>query len=148
MYDVPLLSGLFTASFAAATVLPAQSEAVLIALLTNTDIPPWLLVMIASFGNILGSCVNWAIGRYAETYRAHRWFPLKPEVLDKSQKRYTRHGRWLLLLSWVPLIGDPITVIAGVMREKFLIFLALVTIAKSGRYILLAALVGYATAPM
>ncbi len=133
-----ILISLFLTAFTAATVFPAQSETVLAALLLHTAISPWILVTVASAGNILGSCVNWAIGRCAEIFKDRTWFPVSAASMERAQARYKKYGRWSLLLSWVPFIGDPITIAAGVMRENFWVFLMLVSIAKIGRYIVLA----------
>lgn len=136
--DATLYLGLFLSAFTAATIVPMQSEAVLVGLLL-AGYPPWLLVAIASIGNVLGSIVNWLLGRWLERFRDRRWFPASPESLDRAQDWYHRYGKWSLLLSWAPLIGDPITVIAGVLREPLRVFLPLVVLAKAGRYIVLAA---------
>lgn len=129
--------GLFLTAFLAATVLPAQSEALLVALLL-ADHPPWLLVAVASAGNVLGSVVNWWLGRGIERFRNRRWFPVGPAALARAQRWYARVGKWSLLLSWVPVIGDPLTLVAGVMREPLPVFVLLVTLAKLGRYVVLA----------
>ncbi len=138
MQEVSILSGLFLAAFSAATLLPAQSEAVLAGLIIKTDVPVWLLILTASLGNILGSCTNWWLGRYIERYKNRKWFPVSEKSLLKAQGLYERYGRWSLLLSWVPFIGDPITVAAGLMKEKFLIFLIFVALAKTARYLVVA----------
>ena len=134
-------SSLFLAAFLAATIFPAQSELALAALLLRGDEPPAMLIAVASTGNVLGAVVNWCLGRGIERVRERRWFPAKGAALDRAQRWYQRYGKWSLLLSWVPVIGDPLTVVAGVMREPFLMFLALVTVAKVGRYLVLAAAV-------
>jgi membrane protein YqaA with SNARE-associated domain len=128
-----LYVGLFATAFAAATILPLQSEAALVGLLLAGH-PPELLLIVASVGNILGSVVNWLLGRGIDRYRERSWFPVKATSLDQARLWYQQYGRWSLLLSWVPIIGDPITVMAGVLRERLSVFLALVTIAKVGRY--------------
>ncbi len=138
MSDVAVYAGLFLAALAAATILPMQSEAVLAGLLLS-GYTPWLLLTVASVGNVLGSVINWLLGRGIERFRDRRWFPANAAQLDRAQRWYQRYGRWSLLLSWVPIIGDPLTVIAGVMREPLPMFLLLVTIAKVGRYLVLAA---------
>lgn len=130
--------GLFLAAFGAATLLPLQSEAVLVGLLLTGKYPVWALLTVATTGNVLGSVVNWLLGRYIERWRHKRWFPLSDDKLERAQRAYQRFGQWSLLISWAPVIGDPLTVLAGVMREPFLRFLLLVLIAKAGRYILLA----------
>jgi membrane protein YqaA with SNARE-associated domain len=131
--------GLFLAAFGAATLLPMQSEAVLVGLLLTDRYAVWALLTVATTGNVLGSAVNWLLGRSIERYRQKRWFPVSERKLGKAQQAYHRFGRWSLLLSWVPIIGDPLTVVAGVMREPFWSFLLIVTLAKAARYLLLAA---------
>ncbi len=140
MSNLAALGGLFSAAFIAATFFPAQSEAVLIMLILKDNIPVWILIAAASAGNVLGACVNWVLGRCIETFKHKKWFPIKEASLEKAQAQYKKYGRWSLLLSWVPIIGDPITIISGVMRERFLVFLAFVSVAKAGRYIVLAML--------
>ncbi len=134
------LSGLFAISFLAATILPAQSELGLGALIYLGETPVLLLVAVASLGNTLGSVVNWLLGRGAVRYEHARWFPVTPEKLATASGWYRRYGRWSLLLSWAPFIGDPLTLAAGVLREPFWPFLILVAIAKTGRYIVVALL--------
>jgi membrane protein YqaA with SNARE-associated domain len=95
---------------------------------------------VASVGNIAGSTINWVLGRSIERFRDRRWFPIKPGALDRAERWYRRYGRWTLLLSWTPVIGDPLTMIAGVLREPLPSFLFIVAIAKTGRYIAVAAL--------
>lgn len=132
-----LYAGMFVSAFASATFLPGNSEAVLVGLLLAKQWP-WLLICIATTGNVLGSVVNWILGRGIERFRNRRWFPVAPDMLRRAQDWYARYGKWSLLLSWVPVIGDPLTLVAGVMRERFGVFLLLVTLAKAGRYLVLA----------
>ncbi|HBC09331.1 MAG TPA: hypothetical protein DC046_17380, partial [Rhodospirillaceae bacterium] len=96
------------------------------------------LIAVASLGNTLGAVVNWALGRWVEHFRDRKWFPAKPEQLDKAVGWYHRYGRWSLLLSWVPVIGDPLTLAAGVLREPFWSFLVLVAVAKTVRYLIVS----------
>ncbi|MBC3233954.1 YqaA family protein [Pseudomonas lurida] len=131
--------GLFFAAFGAATLLPLQSEAVLVGLLLSGNYNLWLLLGIATLGNVLGSVVNWWLGRWVEHFKQRRWFPVNDKQLEKARHHYERWGHWTLLLSWVPIIGDPLTLVAGVMREPLWRFLLLVTPAKSVRYGVLAA---------
>jgi len=133
-------AGLFASAFLAATLFPAQSEAVFVALSLN-GYPIWSLIVVASVANTLGSVVNWWLGRRLEHYRDRSWFPISASVLDRASAWYRRFGRWSLLASWVPFIGDPLTFAAGVLREPFWSFLFLVGVAKTGRYLVLAALV-------
>jgi membrane protein YqaA with SNARE-associated domain len=138
MSALAVYSGLFLTALAAATILPMQSEAALVGLILTDAYPVWVLVAVASVGNILGSAINWLLGRGIERFRDRRWFPVKEAALERAQTWYRRYGKWSLLLSWVPIIGDPLTVVAGVLREPFPVFLVLVTIAKVGRYLVLA----------
>ena len=131
-------AGLFLAAFLAATILPAQSEAILVGLILSNDYSIYLLVWVATLGNSLGSLVNWYIGRYLERFRDKTWFPVKEVSLKRAQSFYQKYGAWSVLLSWLPIIGDPLTVIAGLMRMPLLPFILLITLAKGGRYLTLA----------
>jgi membrane protein YqaA with SNARE-associated domain len=133
--------GLFLAALVAATILPAQSEAVLAGLLATGSYSPALLILVAGIGNVLGSVINWLFGRGIERFRDTRWFPVSAKNLDRASGWYRTYGWWSLLLSWMPIIGDPLTVAAGIMREPFPRFLLVVSIAKFGRYLALAAIV-------
>lgn len=126
---------LFISAFASATLLPMQSEALLFTFLITEKYTIWVLLFYASLGNILGSCVNWWLGVRIEQYKHKKWFPVSEEKLLKAQQFYQRYGSWSLLLSWVPIIGDPITLVAGLLKERFLMFLLFVSIAKIGRYL-------------
>ncbi|KQV68201.1 YqaA family protein [Rhizobium sp. Root1220] len=139
MTDLAVYAGLFLAAFAAATIFPMQSEAALVALILAQKYPIAALIAVATLGNVLGSTVNWLLGAGIERFRDRRWFPASPSTLDKAQRWYRRYGKWSLLLSWMPVIGDPITVVAGVLREPLPMFLLLVTIAKTARYVVLTA---------
>ena len=130
---------MFATAFGAATLLPAQSEILFVALQTRGTVPFWALLTVASVGNILGSVVNYGMGLGIERFRGRRWFVVSDKQLDRAQDWYRSWGYWSLLLSWAPF-GDAITVIAGVLRTPFWIFLALVTLAKTGRYAIVAAI--------
>jgi membrane protein YqaA with SNARE-associated domain len=129
---------LFFSALVAATVFPAQSEMVLVYLVQQAAHPVWALVVVASIGNVLGAVINYALGYSVHRFKDRRWFPASPQQMDRAQAFYAKWGRYSLLASWVPIIGDPITVVAGVLRDRFLVFLILVAIAKSGRYVVLA----------
>ena len=131
----------FLSAFVAATLLPAQSEAVLSFYILSAPQTVFALILVATVGNVLGSVVNWVVGFYATRFQNRKWFPATPSQMQRAEKFYRKYGRYSLLLSWVPFIGDPITVIAGVLREPILSFLLLVTIAKLARYIALSLIV-------
>ena len=139
MTDLAVYAGLFLGAFTAATLLPFSSEAALVGLLL-AGYPVWLVLAVASAGNIAGAAANWLLGGFIEHYRGRRWFPVSDRALERAQGWYSHYGRWSLLLSWAPVVGDPLTVMAGVLREPFATFLLLVAIAKIGRYAVLAAL--------
>lgn len=128
---------LFISAFGAATLLPLQSEAVLIALLVQAKHSALILIVVATIGNVLGSCVNWYLGLKIEKFKDKKWFPVSAKKMQKAENIYQKYGFWSLLLSWTPVIGDPITLIAGLMKENFWRFLFIVTLAKAGRYIVL-----------
>lgn len=132
--------GLFASALIAATILPMQSEAVLVALLVDGGRPVIILLIVATVGNVLGSLINWFIGRFALRYKNRRWFPATDQQLARAEFWYRRYGRWSLLAAWVPIIGDPLTIVAGVLREPLGSFLVLVTLAKASRYVVLAGL--------
>ncbi|GAB4391573.1 MAG: YqaA family protein [Kiloniellaceae bacterium] len=140
MADLGVYAGLFLVAFLAATILPAQSEAGLAGLILAGDYSVAALIAVASLGNTLGAVVNWALGRGVDRFSDRRWFPVKPARLERAARWYRRYGKWSLLLSWAPFIGDPLTLAAGVLREPFASFLLLVAIAKTGRYLVVAAL--------
>ena len=140
MTDLAAYATLFASALVAATLLPMQSEAVLVGMLLAGGQPAWMLIAVATAGNVLGSLVNWWLGRFIEPFRDRRWFPVTPERLEQAQGWYRRYGRWSLLLAWAPIIGDPLTMVAGLLREPLPVFLLLVTLAKLGRYLVLAAL--------
>lgn len=132
------LIALFLAAMVAATLLPAQSEAVLVALILGGDFPLWQILTVATAGNVLGAAINWALGRFLVRHADKCWFPIAPAKLGRASAWYRRWGYWSLLGSWLPVIGDPLTFAAGLLREPLWRFLAIVTLAKGGRYVLLA----------
>jgi membrane protein YqaA with SNARE-associated domain len=136
--DFAVGAGLFFSGLGSATILPGQSEAVLTALIATDAYATWWLVAVASAGNVLGSVINWLLGRGIERFRDRKWFPVKGAALDRAQQWYQRRGKWSLLLSWAPVIGDPLTIVAGALREPLPVFLVLVGIAKTARYAVVA----------
>ncbi|PUB14309.1 YqaA family protein [Yoonia sediminilitoris] len=133
-------AGLFLSALIAATILPMQSEAVLVGLLLQGERTVVWLLVIATTGNVLGSLINWYLGRFLLRFRDRSWFPASNQQLTRAEGWYHRYGRWSLLGSWLPIVGDPLTVVAGILREPLPTFLLLVTLAKGTRYVVLAAL--------
>jgi len=125
-------------AFLAATILPLSSEALMVGLIQSNPNWIWGLVLVASIGNILGSVVNWILGRWLIKYKDRKWFPVGEKALEKAEYRFKKWGWPSLLCAWLPIIGDPLTLIAGSLHYPFQKFLILVTISKTGRYVTIA----------
>ena len=132
---------LFTISFLAATILPFSSELMLASMLSIENYNRTLLITFSSLGNILGSVFNWVLGFYFMKLQNKKWFPFNQEQISKSSQWFEKYGKWSLLFAWVPIIGDPLTFVAGTMKTKFFIFLILVGIGKISRYLFISLLV-------
>ena len=128
---------LFVISFLAATILPFSSELTLAGLIATSNYDNLLLLVVASFGNVLGSVVNWALGFYSRNFTTKKWFPFKDKQIENSSIWFSKFGKWSLLFAWVPIVGDPLTLAAGLLRARFLEFLILVSIGKVSRYFLI-----------
>jgi membrane protein YqaA with SNARE-associated domain len=128
---------LFVISFLAATILPLSSELTLAGLIATYNYNNLLLLIVASSGNILGSIVNWTLGFYSRNLTSKKWFPFKDEQIKRSSNWFNKFGKWSLLFAWIPIIGDPLTLAAGLLRVKFTEFLILVSIGKVFRYFLI-----------
>ena len=120
-----------------ATIVPFGSEAYFIGLLSLGKYNNLLLLIAASVGNILGSLFNWLCGYYINYFIKKPWFPINNKLLERGKKIFDKYGKWSLLFSWVPFIGDPITFAAGTMRYNIVPFLVLVSIGKIGRYLVI-----------
>ena len=138
MAEFWIYASLFLGAFLSATILPAQSELGLAGLLVSSSYNTIVLIAVASVGNTLGATINWGLGRGIAHFQNNKWFPASPKQLDLVSDWYRKYGRWSLLLSWVPVVGDPITVAAGVLREPFFSFLIIVGVAKTVRYLIVA----------
>lgn len=126
---------LFLIAFLSATLFPMGSEAFLLFNLSlGNNI--YLLFLVATFGNTIGSVVNYWIGLKGENYLLGKKI-VKEKHLIKSKNYFDKYGGYSILFSWLPIIGDPITLVAGVLRYNFKRFLLLVFIAKSARYLFL-----------
>lgn len=138
MSQIGELAGLFVSALVSATVLPGISEAVLVGVLALGSSTTAIAVAVATAGNTTGSVLNWVIGRFLGSYRDHPRFPVSPEDFERWVAAFRRWGAWLLFLSWVPVIGDPLTVIAGVLRTPLWLFVPIVALAKLSRYLVVA----------
>lgn len=131
--------GLFASALLAATLVPAYSE-ILFASLVAAGHDPLALWIWASAGNTLGSAVNWLLGRYLLHFQDRKWFPFKEKNLALAQRWFQKYGVWSLLMAWLPVGGDALTFIAGLMRVRFWIFFTLTAIGKGARYAFLLAI--------
>ncbi|RUO41959.1 hypothetical protein CWE22_07385 [Pseudidiomarina aestuarii] len=127
---------IFLTALLAATILPVQSE-ILVVAAQQQGYNLWWLWVVASAGNTLGSVINYVLGRYLLQFQDRRWFPFKANTLEKGHWWFERYGKWSLLLAWTPFLGDPLTFIAGMLRLRFWQFLILVFVSKAGRYAVL-----------
>ncbi|WP_410507402.1 YqaA family protein [Methanosarcina hadiensis] len=127
---------LFILSFLASTVLPFGSEALVVALVYR-GFSPLAVVLVATAGNFLGSCTTYYLGLKGR-HVLERYLSPSPEKLEKSERLFNRYGIYTLLFTWVPGIGDVITMVAGLMQLPFRSFSVLVFLGKFGRYFALA----------
>ena len=135
MTGISLYGSLFLSAFLSATLLPGSSEILLASYVTLEQGNIWGLVAVATFGNLAGSIINWILGRFLGRFKDRRWFPLSEKLYDKSVYWFGRYGRWTLLLAWMPVIGDPLTIVAGMFKVPFTAFVLLVGIGKLARYL-------------
>lgn len=134
------LAVMLVSAFGAATLLPLPSEAVLVAQIKAGSASISALLVAATVGNVAGSLVNWWLGRHARHFETRTWFPFTLDTIERASNRFNRYGIWSLLFAWLPVIGDPLTFIAGVLRVPLGVFLPLVTVGKAARYGLIAGL--------
>ncbi len=120
-----------------ATIVPFGSEMYFATLLSIGKYNNLLLLISASVGNVLGSVFNYFCGYFINFFIKKSWFPIKKNMLDKATRIFHKYGKWSLLLSWVPFIGDPITFVAGTLRFPMMSFLIFVSIGKVGRYLVI-----------
>ena len=120
-----------------ATIIPFGSEIYFITLLSLEKYNHFILFLVVSVGNVLGSLFNWICGFYINFFIKKSWFPINNKMIDRGNKLFIKYGKWSLLISWFPLIGDPITFAAGTLRYPIIPFLVLVSIGKVGRYLII-----------
>jgi membrane protein YqaA with SNARE-associated domain len=129
---------MFISAVGAGSLLPFYSEVALVTFLDDGN--PVLLWLAATVGNTLGAAINWVFGSYLTHFETRAWFPFKPEKLHRAQRWFQRYGVWSLLLAWLPVVGDPLTFVAGVMRVHLGLFLLLTAIGKGLRYLVVIGL--------
>ena len=125
---------LLLSAFISATLLPGSSEVVLSALALSGECSLILLWLSATVGNVLGSCVNYWLGTQVNRFADRKWFPVSKAAMAKAQTQFNRFGVYSLLFAWLPIVGDPLTVVGGIFRVRFSLFVLLVTLGKGLRY--------------
>ena len=138
MNETEVYITLFSSSFISSTLLPGHSELTLTAFIFLNKFLVTNLVVIASIGNILGSILNWYLGFYFVKFKEKKWFPINKRQLEKASLWFLNYGKWSLFFSWVPFVGDPLTVVAGVLRVPIITFLIIVSISKILRYVIVS----------
>ncbi len=133
------LPALFVLSFLAATVLPLGSEWLLIGLILNS-FSVETVVAVATVGNYLGACTTYGIGFWGSAFFMHRVLRVDAKQEEKAAAFFRKYGSWSLLLSWVPVIGDPLCIVAGSLRLNFFLFSLFVFTGKFVRYAIIAAI--------
>ena len=138
MNEIEAFITLFISSFISSTILPGYSEITLTSFIFLNKFNIINLIFIASLGNILGSILNWYLGFHFVKFKEKKWFPINKRQLEKASLWFLNYGKWSLFLSWVPFVGDPLTVVAGVLRVPIITFLIIVSISKILRYVIVS----------
>ncbi len=129
------LPALFGVSFLAATFLPLASEWLLVALVAR-DIDLTMLVITATAGNTLGAVTTWAIGMWGGVWVMRKILRISDKEQGRAELWYARWGCWSLLLSWVPVVGDPLCLVGGLLKIPLVRFFLLVVTGKAARYVI------------
>jgi len=127
-------TSLLISSFLSSTLLPGHSELTLTAFILLKKYSIIYLIFFASVGNILGSILNWCMGYYLTNLKNKKWFHINTLQLTRASTWFLKYGKWTLFFSWVPIIGDPLTIIAGIFRVPIYTFILIVSISKIMRY--------------
>ena len=141
MNAIEVYASLFISSFLSSTILPGHSEIILTAFIFLKKYPIIDLIFFASIGNILGSILNWCIGYFLTNLKDRKWFPINKSQLTRASSWFLKYGKSTLFLSWVPIIGDPLTIIAGIFRVPIYTFILIVSLAKTMRYVFISLVV-------
>jgi membrane protein YqaA with SNARE-associated domain len=128
---------LFLVSLLAATIFPGSSEATLLTFIATQPQHTASFIATATMGNTTGAVINWCLGRWLVNFSDRSWFPTSTKRLEQATIAFRRYGTWSLLFSWVPIVGDPLTVAAGILRVPFATFIVLTGLGKLARYLIL-----------
>lgn len=133
----PGYPALFLISFLASTLLPLGSEWLLVIMLLN-GYDPFMAVGVATFGNTLGACTTWLVGRYGGDWLLARFFRISQQQHQRAEDWYRRYGSISLLFSWLPVVGDPLCLVGGLLNIRFPVFVLLAGGGKLARYAVVA----------
>ena len=136
-FDSHSYPALFALSFLASTLIPVGSEWLLAVMLVRQN-DPVMTVAVATLGNTLGACTTWAIGLYGGPFLIRRVLRIDAAAEASAERIYRRYGAWSLLLSWLPVIGDPLCLLGGILKVGFRRFFLLVFAGKLARYAIVA----------
>ncbi|MBQ9356539.1 MAG: DedA family protein [Prevotella sp.] len=133
--------GMLIAAFLAGSVFPFSSEAVMLGLMA-VGLDSWVLMIYGTIGNVLGSVLNYCIGRMGKTEWFEKYLHVSPKSMDRARRFVAGHGAWMGFFAFVPLLGSAITILLGLMRSNVVITFVSITLGKIFRYILLILLAG------
>ncbi len=133
-----VLISLFFSCFLAATILPFSSEAFVALALLNGEHATWVIVVIATLGNTLGGMTGYYLGYLGKTEWLKKWFRIEASSYERFTALAQKYGFWLALLGWLPIVGDPITVLLGFLKTKSLPTFSCLLVGKLLRYLVVA----------
>ena len=128
--------GMLLAAFLAGSFFPFSSEAVLVGLMA-TGLDPWILMVYGTIGNVLGSIVNYGVGRLGKMEWIEKYLHVKKERLEKTRRFMAGRGAWMGFFAFLPVLGSAITIALGLMRANIVITFIAITLGKIFRYIIL-----------
>ncbi len=127
---------LFFSALISSTLFPGGSEALLLYKL-NEGANPYILVPIATAGNVLGSLITYGMGRLGNEGLHRKWLRISEDKTERAERWFGRYGKPSLLLAWFPVVGDPLCLVAGLLRCSLVSFILFVTVGKFARYAVL-----------
>ena len=128
--------GMLLAALLAGSFFPFSSEAVMIALMA-TGLDPWQLMIYGTIGNVLGSVVNYGVGRMGKMEWIEKYLHVKKKDLDKAHRFLAGRGAWMGFFAFLPILGSAITIALGLMRSNIVITFIAITLGKVFRYLVL-----------
>ena len=131
------LFGLFIGCLLSATIIPFSSEALVTGALL-LDYSPWTVILVATLGNTLGGMTCYLLGRLCKWSWIERFLKVKEETMAKAHQKVEKYGSFAALLAWIPVIGDPIALVMGLIRTRVVPTTVFMFIGKGLRYMAVA----------